>query len=180
MRLLHSVKSKIKKKYLFLSLIFQPNKKQIMTNIITLNREEIKQYLPHREPMLLVDEMSLYEDDNGVKTAQGKYHVTGYEHFLDGHFPSHPVVPGVILCEIMGQSSSILLLDALIGRTPFFTGIDNARFKRPVQPQDIIDITAKLTNKRGLMFFIEASASVDGELCASAKLTFALVDNDKL
>ncbi|MDX9892408.1 MAG: 3-hydroxyacyl-ACP dehydratase FabZ [Bacteroidales bacterium] len=151
-----------------------------MTNIITLNREEIKQYLPHREPMLLVDEMALFEDENGKKIAHGKYHVTGYEHFLEGHFPSHPVVPGVILCEIMGQTSSVLLLDALIGRTPFFTGIDNARFKRPVQPHDTVEVTATLTNKRGLMFFVEASAHVDGELCSSAKLTFALVDNDKL
>ena len=100
-----------------------------MTNIITLTREEIKQYLPHREPMLLVDEMALYEDENGQKVAHCKYHVTGYEYFLEGHFPDHPVVPGVILCEIMGQASSVLLLDVLIGRTPFFTGIDNARFK---------------------------------------------------
>lgn len=74
----------------------------------------------------------------------------------------------------------MLLLDALIGRTPFFTGIDNARFKRPVQPHDTVEVTATLTNKRGLMFFVEASAHVDGELCSSAKLTFALVDNDKL
>jgi 3-hydroxyacyl-[acyl-carrier-protein] dehydratase len=80
----------------------------------------------------------------------------------------------------MGQSSSILLLEALIGRTPFFTGIESARFKRPVQPHDIIDIRATLTNKRGLMFFVEATAHVDGDLCASAKLNFALVDNDKL
>ena len=151
-----------------------------MTNIITLTREEIKQYLPHREPMLLVDEMALYEDENGQKVAHCKYHVTGYEYFLEGHFPDHPVAPGVILCEIMGQASSVLLLDVHIGRTPFFTGIDNARFKRPVQPHDNIDITATLTNQRGLMFFIDASAHVDGELCSSAKLTFALVDNDKL
>lgn len=151
-----------------------------MKSIIALNKEEIKEYLPHREPMLLVDEMALFEDENGKQIARGKFHITGNEHFLNGHFPSHPVVPGVILCEIMGQTSSILLLDVLQGRTPFFTGIDGARFKRPVVPNDTVEVTATLTNKRGLMFFVEASAHVNGEICASGKLSFALVDNDKL
>ena len=89
-----------------------------------MNREEIKQFLPHREPMLLVDEMVVNEDG----TVVGKYHVRGDEFFLQGHYPGNPVVPGVILCEIMGQSSSLLVKDYLKGKTPYFTGIDKTRF----------------------------------------------------
>lgn len=78
-----------------------------------MTREELKEYLPHREPMLLVDEITM--DENNV--AHGIYHVRGDEFFLQGHFPGQPVVPGVILCEIIAQSCALLLGDALKGKT---------------------------------------------------------------
>jgi len=145
-----------------------------------MNREEIKTFLPHREPMLLVDEINVVQDETGNNIAQATYFVTGDEYFLQGHFPNNPVVPGVILCEIMGQSSSMLMKEELIGRTPFFTGMTDVRFKRPVIPKDKLEITARIYNKRALIFFVEASIHVKGELCASGKFTFALVDNEKL
>ena len=80
-----------------------------------MTREEIKNYLPHREPMLLVDDVTMEGE-----TAIGHYHVRGDEYFLQGHFPGYPVVPGVILCEIMGQCSAPLMLDELPGRLTFF------------------------------------------------------------
>jgi len=141
-----------------------------------MNREEIKQFLPHREPMLLIDSVEL--DEN--KVAHAEYHVRGDEFFLQGHFPGNPVVPGVILCEIMAQSSSMLIKELLIGRTPFYAGIDNVRFKRQVKPGDTIKITTRITRQRGLIFFIEAKAEVNGEVCTQGNLTFALVDNEKL
>jgi len=141
-----------------------------------MNREEIKTYLPHREPMLLVDDVVI--DENKVACAH--YHVTGEEFFLKGHFPGNPVVPGVILCEIMAQSCSLLIGDQLIGRTPFYAGIDKVRFKRQVKPGETIEITAKITNQRALIFFVEAEARVNGELCVKGDLSFALIDNDKL
>ncbi|MBP5171886.1 MAG: beta-hydroxyacyl-ACP dehydratase [Bacteroidales bacterium] len=141
-----------------------------------MNREEIKQLLPHREPMLLVDEMSL--DSDGV--AHGKYRVRGDEFFLQGHFPGHPTVPGVIMCEIMGQCGAMLVKDYLAGRTPFYSGIDKARFKSSVYPGDTIEVTARIVNKRGMIFFIEAKAEVRGKICTLANVSFALVDNDKL
>jgi len=141
-----------------------------------MNREEIKQLLPHREPMLLVDEMSL--DSEGV--AHGKYHVRGDEFFLQGHFPGHPTVPGVIMCEIMAQCGAMLVKDYLVGRTPFYSGIDKARFKSSVYPGDTIEVTARIVNKRGMIFFIEAKAEVRGKVCTLANVSFALVDNEKL
>lgn len=145
-----------------------------------MTKEEIKNYLPHREPMLLVDEINISQDENGSDVAHATYFVTGYEYFLEGHFPNKPVVPGVILCEIMGQSSSILMKDDLIGRTPFFTGMTDVRFKRPAVPNDTLEIRARVTNRRSLIFFVEASIHIDSVLCASGKFTFALVDNEKL
>jgi len=142
-------------------------------------REEIKTFLPHREPMLLVDEINVTKDENGNETAKAVYYVTGDEYFLQGHFPQKPVVPGVILCEIMGQSSSILMKEELIGRTPFFTGMSDVRFKRPAFPRDTLEITARIYNRRTLIFFVEATIHIKGELCASGKFTFALVDNER-
>lgn len=138
-----------------------------------MNREEIKKYLPHREPMLLVDEITRDGD-----VAYGHYHVTGEEYFVQGHFPGNPVVPGVILCEIMGQCSSILMLDQLQGRTPMYSGLDKVRFKNPVRPGDDLLVTAKITAQRGLTFFVDADAKVDGKLCAKASMIFTLVDNN--
>jgi 3-hydroxyacyl-[acyl-carrier-protein] dehydratase len=145
-----------------------------------MNREEIKSFLPHREPMLLVDEINVVQEKNGDFVAQAFYYVTGNEFFLDGHFPNKPVVPGVILCEIMGQSSSMLMREELIGRTPFFTGMTDVRFKRPALPHDKLEITARIYNRRALIFFVEASIHIAGELCASGKFSFALVDNERL
>ncbi len=141
-----------------------------------MNREEIKKMIPHREPMLLVDEMHI--DENSV--VHGKYTVRGDEFFLQGHYPGHPVVPGVILCEIMGQSSSLLVKDHLEGKTPFFTGIDKTRFKNSVYPGDVIEVEARITASRGMLFFMSATASVRGKVCVESVLSFALVDNDKM
>lgn len=127
-------------------------------------------FLPHREPMLLVDRMEV--DENQV--AHGNYTVQGTEYFLQGHFPDYPVVPGVILCEIMGQCCSLLVKEQLAGKTPFFTGLDKVRFKRQVRPGDTIEVSGYITKQKAMIFFVKAEARVNGELCAQGLLSFAL------
>ncbi|HPX78947.1 MAG TPA: 3-hydroxyacyl-ACP dehydratase FabZ [Bacteroidales bacterium] len=135
-----------------------------------MNRQEIMKFLPHREPMLLVDRMEV--DENQV--AHGNYTVQGTEYFLQGHFPDYPVVPGVILCEIMGQCCSLLVKEQLAGKTPFFTGLDKVRFKRQVRPGDTIEVSGYITKQKAMIFFVKAEARVNGELCAQGLLSFAL------
>ena len=144
-----------------------------------MNREEIKTYLPHREPMLLVDnlEEELVTNANGEVTryAIGTYRVRGDEFFMQGHFPDYPVVPGVILCEMMAQSCAMLLGDEIRTKRPLYTGIDNVRFKYQVRPGDTIVIRSTITDRRQSLIFVKAEAKVDGQLCCRGNLSFALV-----
>ena len=135
-----------------------------------MDRDELKQYLPHREPMRLIDSIDI--DRDGVCHAQ--YRIKEDEFFCRGHFPGNPIVPGVIQCEIMAQSCALLVKDEIKGRTTLYTGIDNVRFKHIVKPGDLCEVTAKLKSKRGPMFFCEAVLTVDGKLCCKGDLSFAL------
>ena len=136
-----------------------------------MDRDELKKYLPHREPMLLVDEMTM--DADGV--AHATYRIREDEFFCQGHFPGNPLVPGVILCEIMAQSCALLVKDEIVGKTTLYSGIDHVRFKNQVRPGDLCEITARLNGKRANMFFCEAELRVDGKLCCKGELSFALV-----
>lgn len=135
-----------------------------------MNREEIKKILPHREPMLLLDDA---ENTDGV--AIGHYTVRGDEFFLQGHFPDHPIVPGVILCEILAQSACVLLEDAIAeGKLPVYTGLDKVRFRAPVHPGDTIETRCKITKVKKPFYFAEGTASVNGKTCVSAEFSFAV------
>lgn len=136
-----------------------------------MDREELKEYLPHREPMLLIDEIEI--DEAGV--CHSKYRIKDDEFFCQGHFPDNPIVPGVIQCEIMAQSCALLVKDEIRGKTTLYTGIDNVRFKHVVKPGDLCEVTARLKSKRGQMFFCEATLSVEGMLCCKGDLSFALI-----
>ena len=136
-----------------------------------MNRDELRQYLPHREPMLLVDEIIINPDGS----ADAKYLIRDDEFFCQGHFPGNPMVPGVIQCEIMAQSCALLVKDEIVGKTTLYSGIDNVRFKNPVRPGDLCEVKARLNAKRANMFFCEAELRVDGKLCCKGSLSFALV-----
>ena len=144
-----------------------------------MDREEIKTFLPHREPMLLIDsvERETVTDAKGhqVDYAVATYHVRGDEFFLQGHFPDYPVVPGVILCEMMAQSCALLLGEELRNKRPLYTGIDKVRFKYQVRPGDTIVLRSMITERRQSLVFVKAEAKVDGKLCCRGNLSFALV-----
>ena len=136
-----------------------------------MNREEIKKIIPHREPMLLVDNAEIDENE----TARGEYSVKGDEFFLNGHFPGNPVVPGVILCEILAQSCAVLLADKAAGATPYFTSLNNVKFRKMVKPGDTIKTECTITKVRLPFYFAQGKGFVDGKLCVSAEFSFAVI-----
>ena len=141
-----------------------------------MNREELKKILPHREPMLLVDEASVTEDGK----AEGTYTVRGDEFFLQGHFPGNPVVPGVILCEIMAQCCCVLLQETMKGDeaeniTPYYTGLNNVKFRNTVKPGDTLKITCEIERVKEPFYFAKGQGTVNGKKCISADFSFALI-----
>ncbi len=136
-----------------------------------MNKEDIKQFLPHREPMLLIEEAEL--DENGV--AHARYRIKEDEFFTRGHFPGNPIVPGVIQCEIMAQSCAVLVKDKIQGNLTLYAGLNNVKFKNPVKPGDLCEVTATLGSCRGNIFFCKAKLEVNGKLCCKGDLSFALV-----
>jgi len=135
-----------------------------------MNREEIKNILPHRDRMLLLDSVCREGD-----LAHGTYHVRGDEWFLQGHFPGMPVVPGVILCEILAQSACVLLSDRLgEAQLPMFTGMNNVRFKRMVKPGDTLETECRIVRAKPPFYFAEGTGSVDGIPCLKAEFSFVI------
>ncbi|MBQ1659258.1 MAG: 3-hydroxyacyl-ACP dehydratase FabZ [Clostridia bacterium] len=141
-----------------------------------MNKQELESVIPHRNSMLLIDEATKTSET----TCEGKKYITGKEWFLDGHFPGNPVVPGVILCEMMAQASSVIIAEVSAASIPFFTSIEKAKFKNKVLPGDTFEIKCELTRNRGVFYFVSAKGSVNGKICASADFSFALIPKDKV
>ncbi len=138
-----------------------------------LNLEQIKAILPHREPFLMVDEVLEFTP---MKTGVGIKHVRAEEYYFAGHFPNHPVMPGVLITEALAQMGAIVLLsDPLYqGKIAYFTGIENAKFRRMVVPGDTLRLEVEITRMRGRFGFGNAVATVDGEIACQASFSFAV------
>ena len=140
---------------------------------IPIEIEEIKKILPHRYPFLLVDRIT--ELDLEGLTVTGIKNVTINEPFFQGHFPSDPIMPGVLVVESMGQVAGVM---ACLGNPrydpafpPYFVGLDKVRFRQPVRPGDTLTITGKALRYTGKIWKMEAAAKVGDKLAASAVMS---------
>ena len=142
---------------------------------MVMDVKEIREYLPHRYPFLLVDRVTELNLGDSIVAYKN---VTVNEPFFNGHFPDHPVMPGVLVIEAMAQAAGILGFKTM-DKTPqdgsiyYFVGSDKLRFKRPVVPGDKLQLDAAIVSeKRGIWKF-DCRASVDGQLVASATILCA-------
>ena len=135
-----------------------------------MNINDILQHLPHRYPFLLIDRVTEFK---AGESLVGYKNVSYNEPFFQGHFPERPVMPGVLLLEAMAQATGLLAFKTVERGAKreslyFLVGIDKARFKQPVEPGDQVILRATLLrSKRGIWIF-DCTASVDGNLAASA------------
>lgn len=132
--------------------------------------------LPHRYPFLLVDRILEFEEE---KRIVGIKNVTFNEGFFQGHFPIKPVMPGVLIIEAMAQVGAILLIGAIPNRENklvYFTGIDGARFRRPVEPGDQLRIECTVLKLKSRFCKMRGEATVDGQLAAEAEFMSSLVE----
>ena len=140
--------------------------------MMELNSNQIAELLPHRYPFALVDRITAGEPG---QWARGIKCVSVNEQFFCGHFPQEHVMPGVLILEAMAQvgAVAVLSLPEMRGKTAYFGGVKNARFKKKVIPGDRMEMTCTLVKRRGPVGIGEATATVDGEVVCTAEVTFA-------
>lgn len=140
---------------------------------------EIQKILPHRPPMLLVDRIL---EIDPFKSATGLKNVTLNEPFFVGHFPGHPIMPGVLILEAMAQVGGVAMLypEEHRGKIALFGGMENIKFKQPVVPGDTLITKAEIVKVRGDFGVLHSDGFVDEKLVASADFKFALKRQDDL
>jgi len=143
-------------------------------SLVSIDIQRIMRYLPHRFPFLLVDKVVALEHGQMIRAIKN---VTYNEPFFMGHFPSYPVMPGVLIIEAMAQTAGILELENLEGRQEdelyLFAGIDKARFRRQVVPGDQLIIEAKLIQAKRMISRYKVRALVEEELACEAEIMCA-------
>ena len=147
----------------------------IETDVLDVNR--IMGLIPHRYPFLLVDKV---KDIVKSKSAVGIKNVTINEELFQGHFPGHPIFPGVLIIEAMAQTAGTLVVYSMgaeaENKLVYFMTIDEARFRKPVKPGDQLQIHVEVERNRGAVWKFKGEAKVDGVLCAEATFSAMIVD----
>ncbi|HEX9654963.1 MAG TPA: 3-hydroxyacyl-ACP dehydratase FabZ [bacterium] len=144
----------------------------------TLDAIAIQKVLPHRYPFLLVDKII---DLVPMQRAVGIKNVTQNEPFFPGHFPGHPIMPGVLIIEAMAQTGGVMLMNSNTNtgeKLMYFTGIENAKFRKPVRPGDQLRFELQMVKFRAPICKMTGKAFVDGVLVCEAELSAALVDKE--
>ncbi|MDO5547390.1 MAG: 3-hydroxyacyl-ACP dehydratase FabZ [Eubacteriales bacterium] len=136
--------------------------------------EQIKQIIPHREPMLMVDAITELDQENGTVTGSKTF--TGEEAFFQGHFPGNPVVPGVFLVEALAQTGAVAILsrEEYRGKTGYFASWDKIKFRRKVLPGDTVTLKVQLVKIRGKIVVADGVAYVGEEKAAQGTFTCAI------
>ena len=138
-----------------------------------LNSNQIREIIPHRYPMQLVDKIVDFEP--GV-WAEGIKCVTVNEPFFQGHFPEAHVMPGVLIIEALAQTGAVAILsqEEFKGKIAFFGGIKNARFRQQVRPGDVLNLRCEITEREGPVGFGKAVAKVGDKVAAQAEISFVI------
>ncbi|MBH89456.1 MAG: 3-hydroxyacyl-[acyl-carrier-protein] dehydratase FabZ [Magnetovibrio sp.] len=145
-----------------------------------LDAVRIKEMIPHRYPFLMIDRMIEIVPDVSAVSIKN---VSINEQFFQGHFPEHPVMPGVLIVEAMAQTSGVLVTKTMgeqaEGKMVYFMSIEQARFRKPVTPGDSLLISVKKLQNRGPVWKFNGEAHVGDTLMAEATFTAMILDNDK-
>jgi 3-hydroxyacyl-[acyl-carrier-protein] dehydratase len=139
--------------------------------------DDVMRMIPHRYPFLMIDKVV---DVKSGQSATGIKAVTVTEPHFQGHFPSRPIMPGVLIIEAMAQTAAVLVIHSLGGESEgklvYFMSIDSARFRRPVAPGDMLSIHVSKQHSRGAVWKFSGEAKVDGQLVAEATFAAMIVD----
>ena len=144
---------------------------------VTIDIERVLEMIPHRYPMLMIDRVVDVVSD---KSAVGVKNVTINEPFFQGHFPRRPVMPGVLIIEAMAQTAAVLVVHTLgptaEGKLVYFMSVDDARFRKPVVPGDVLKVHVIKDRQRANVWRFKAEAKVDGNLVAEATYAAMIMD----
>lgn len=143
----------------------------------TFDVRAVMELLPHRYPMLLVDRVEKIEKDVAIRAVKA---VSINEPFFQGHFPGRPIMPGVLIVEALAQAAGVLAIESLglrgSGKLVYFMAIENAKFRRPVEPGCLLALETRFVQKRATVCKFSGTASVNGVTVAEAQFTAMIAD----